>query len=427
MPSGELYDNAVDKVSEAINFDKQRNFEMALKTYKKSLEMFLVVLKYERNPKSKEFLSMRIDQYMSRAEELEKLLQKPEPVMEQNNDDDDEVKSMMEHTIVKDDMDYSWDDIAGLDLAKQSLKEAVVLPMKFPSMFTNGRSPWKGILLFGCPGTGKTFLAKVVASVSNATFYSLSSSDIVSKWQGESEKAIKQLFTSARENKPSVIFFDEIESLCSSRNDSESESTKRIKTTLLIEMDGVGKSNDGVLVMGATNLPWMLDSAFRRRFQKRIYIPLPDSKARKYIINRFLSKIDHDLSEKEVNMIVEKTDGYSGSDINILLKDSDMEPIRILHNAKQFLREDLWKPCLKYPNCKNCPMNLSSNPSKGKQCDHCGAFCIELYDIEEDNFEIPKVTFEHILNSLKNTPSTISNAEVEKYVEWSKTFGQDGA
>ena len=126
--------------------------------------------------------------------------------------------------------------------------------MKFPHLFTGKRTPWRGILLYGPPGTGKSYLAKAVATEAESTFFSVSSSDLVSKWLGESEKLVRQLFEMARENKPAIVFVDEVDSLCSTRSDNESESARRIKTAL-VQMNGVGVDNEGVLVLGATNIP----------------------------------------------------------------------------------------------------------------------------------------------------------------------------
>lgn len=166
--------------------------------------------------------------------------------------------------------------MAGLEQAKASLQEAVILPTRFPQLFTGERKPWRGILLYGPPGTGKSYLAKACATEADGTFFSVSSADLVSKWLGESERLVKNLFKMAREAKPSIIFIDEVDSLCGSRSEGENETSRRIKTEFLVQMNGVGTDCDGVLVLGATNVPWELDAAIRRRFEKRIYIPLPD-------------------------------------------------------------------------------------------------------------------------------------------------------
>merc|ERR1719491_2788379 len=167
------------------------------------------------------------------------------------------MQTKLEGAIVMEKPNVKWTDVAGLEAAKEALKEAVILPIKFPHLFTGNRKPWRGILLFGPPGTGKSYLAKAVATeANNSTFFSVSSSDLVSKWLGESEKLVKNLFEMAREHKPSIIFIDEVDSLCGSRSDNESESARRIKTEFLVQMQGVGNDTEGILVLGATNIPW---------------------------------------------------------------------------------------------------------------------------------------------------------------------------
>ena len=288
------------------------------------MEYFLHAIKYEaQGEKAKESIRAKCITYLDRAEKLKEYLKggKKKAIKDGANDskkekkdkdkdnsdsddDDDPEKAKMQNklsdAIVVEKPNIKWDDVAGLEAAKEALKEAVILPIKFPHLFTGKRQPWRGILLFGPPGidqeqcqslqnflllltlgTGKSYLAKAVATeANNSTFFSVSSADLVSKWLGESEKLVANLFEMARKHKPSIIFIDEVDSLTGQRSENESESARRIKTEFLVQMQGVGNDNDGILVLGATNIPWVLDAAIRRRFEKRIYIDLPEANAR---------------------------------------------------------------------------------------------------------------------------------------------------
>jgi len=160
-----------------------------------------------------------------------------------------------------------WKDIAGLSFAKKTIYEMIVWPMLRPDIFTGLRSPPKGILLFGPPGTGKTLIGKAIASESNSTFFSISASSLTSKWVGESEKMVRTLFVVAKVKQPSVIFIDEIDSLLCARSEKDDDSTRRIKTEFLVQLDGAKSINDErVLIIGATNRPEELDEAVKRRF-----------------------------------------------------------------------------------------------------------------------------------------------------------------
>lgn len=231
-----------------------------------------------------------------------------------------------------------WDDVAGLSAVKKSLKETVVYPFLGPDLFKGLREPIRGMLLFGPPGTGKTMIAKAIATESNCTFFSVSASSLLSKYLGESEKLVKALFYMAKKMTPSIIFIDEIDSILGSRNDNENESSRRIKTEVLIQWSALSKAsvNDSkypaqrVLVLGATNIPWIIDDAARRRFSRRLYVPLPDYETRLYHLKRLLRKQQNDLSEEDLNHITTLTKGYSGSDITALAKEAAMEPIREL-------------------------------------------------------------------------------------------------
>jgi len=221
-----------------------------------------------------------------------------------------------------------WSDIAGLEHAKSVIQEVVVWPMLRPDIFSGLRGPPKGLLLFGPPGTGKTMIGKAIASQSGATFFSISASCLTSKWVGEGEKMVRALFAVARLKAPSVIFIDEVDSLLCQRSESEHESSRRIKTEFLVQLDGVGVLTEQVLVVGATNRPQELDEAARRRLVKRLYIPLPELQARHQLVSSLLSRHPHSLLPEDVGWVATHTDGYSCADVASVCADAAMGPVR---------------------------------------------------------------------------------------------------
>ncbi|XP_028093780.1 katanin p60 ATPase-containing subunit A-like 2 isoform X6 [Camellia sinensis] len=240
--------------------------------------------------------------------------------------------------------DVKWESIKGLENAKQLLKEAVVMPIKYPKYFTGLLSPWKGILLFGPPGTGKTMLAKAVATECKTTFFNISASSVVSKWRGDSEKLVKVLFELARHHAPSTIFLDEIDAIISQRGEgrSEHEASRRLKTELLIQMDGLTQADELVFVLAATNLPWELDAAMLRRFEKWILVPLPEPEARRAMFEELLPLPPEE--KLPCDLLVERTEGYSGSDIRLVCKEAAMQPLRrliaVLEEKQEAVPED---------------------------------------------------------------------------------------
>ncbi|KAL3576438.1 hypothetical protein D5086_021721 [Populus alba] len=247
--------------------------------------------------------------------------------------------------IIRGSPNVKWESIKGLENAKRLLKEAVVMPIKYPKYFTGLLSPWKGILLFGPPGTGKTMLAKAVATECKTTFFNISASSVVSKWRGDSEKLIKVLFELARHHAPSTIFLDEIDAIISQRGEacSEHEASRRLKTELLIQMDGLTRTKELVFVLAATNLPWELDAAMLRRLEKRILVPLPEPEARRTMFEELLpSQPDEDMLPYD--LLVERTEGFSGSDIRLLCKEAAMQPLRrlmtLLEDREEIVPDD---------------------------------------------------------------------------------------
>ncbi|KAL1922935.1 uncharacterized protein VTP21DRAFT_9311 [Calcarisporiella thermophila] len=266
-----------------------------------------------------------------------------EPTDERLRNIEPRMIEMIQNEIMDKSQPVSWDDIAGLEHAKKTIKEVVTWPMMRPDIFYGLRGPPKGLLLFGPPGTGKTLIGKCIASQSGATFFSISSSSLTSKWVGDGEKMVRALFAVARVYQPSVVFIDEIDSLLTQRTDGEFDATRRMKTEFLIQFDGVttDSDKDRILVVGATNRPQELDEAARRRFRKRLYIPLPECEARCSIVKNLLQGQKHSLTEEEIMDIGKLTEGYSGSDMDGLCREAALGPIRSIRDITSISAEDV--------------------------------------------------------------------------------------
>eukprot|EP01089_Gocevia_fonbrunei_P015313 TRINITY_DN4443_c0_g1_i2.p1 TRINITY_DN4443_c0_g1~~TRINITY_DN4443_c0_g1_i2.p1 ORF type:complete len:588 (-),score=141.67 TRINITY_DN4443_c0_g1_i2:4-1767(-) len=241
--------------------------------------------------------------------------------------------------IPRDQLRMHLDDVIGLESPKQALNDAVIFPLQYPHLYDSKRKPWKGILLYGPPGTGKSMLAEATANyLPNCSFFSMSASDLVSKYYGESEKLVRALFETAREKAPSIIFIDEIDSIGGDRDSDTKPFERRILTELLIQMDGVSsKSSKQVLVLAATNTPWALDPGIRRRFEKRVYVSLPTESERNLLLKYHLGKSTiHTLKERDFEELAKRTEGYSGADISIICREALLEPLRQLQKGYKF-------------------------------------------------------------------------------------------
>ena len=227
--------------------------------------------------------------------------------------------------------DIKWDDVGGLEDVKQELKEAVEWPLKHPETFQRlGIRPPKGTLLYGIPGTGKTLLAKAVASESEANFISVKGPELLSKWVGESEKGVREVFRKAKQAAPTVIFFDEIDAIASTRsgNDTDSGVTKRVVNQLLTEMDGLEELED-VAIIAATNRPDILDAGLMRpgRFDRHIQVSEPDEEARLSIFE--VHTKDMPLADDvDLKKLAKNTEGYVGADIESVCREAAMLTLR---------------------------------------------------------------------------------------------------
>ncbi|KAK8807740.1 hypothetical protein WA171_000689 [Blastocystis sp. BT1] len=400
-------------IRRAVELDNQNKYEEAIQNYKEGISYLMKAIVYEKNPYVVSNMNARIESYLKRAEDLKKVVdeKKKEPKKKAEGGKDDEDKKLQDalaQAIVTEKPNIKWEDVAGLEVAKEELMGAVILPSLHPEFFEGKRQPWRGILLYGPPGTGKSYLAKAVASQADSTFMSVSSSDLVSKWQGESARLVKQMFNMARDRKPTVIFVDEIDSLCGSRDGGSGSSGQRqVLNEFLVQMDGVGKDQTGVLVLGATNVPWELDAAIRRRFQKRIYIPLPDEVARRTMFKIHFGKEGHTLNEDDFAYLASRTEGFSGSDISGLVKQALMVPVKRIQKANYFYMDQnrMFHPC---------------------DANTAGAIKISLFDLPKGSVSVPVFTRDDIEELLKRAVKAASEAELKRYVQWTKEFGEDG-
>ncbi|KAM3292793.1 hypothetical protein ACQJBY_036450 [Aegilops geniculata] len=248
-------------------------------------------------------------------------------------------KRLLADVIPPNDIGVTFDDIGALENVKETLKELVMLPLQRPELFCKGQltKPCKGILLFGPPGTGKTMLAKAVATEAGANFINISMSSITSKWFGEGEKYVKAVFSLASKISPSVIFIDEVDSMLGRReNPGEHEAMRKMKNEFMVNWDGLRtKDKERVLVLGATNRPFDLDEAVIRRFPRRLMVNLPDASNREKILKVILAKEELG-QDTDLESLANMTDGYSGSDLKNLCVTAAHYPIReILEKEKK--------------------------------------------------------------------------------------------
>lgn len=216
--------------------------------------------------------------------------------------------------------DIRFDDVGGMTAIKKEIELKIIRPLQHPELYkAYGKKTGGGILLYGPPGCGKTFIARATAGQVNARFISVGLNDILDMWIGNSEKNLHHIFELARQNTPCVLFFDEIDALGASRSDMKQSSGRHLINQFLQELDGLDGNNDGVLILGATNTPWHLDTAFRRpgRFDRIIFIPPPDAAAREAILQ--LKLRNKPVESIDYKSIAAKTENYSGADLEAII------------------------------------------------------------------------------------------------------------
>ncbi|KAL8272677.1 hypothetical protein Esti_003381 [Eimeria stiedai] len=299
-------------------------------------------------------------------------------------------------------------DVVALTAVKEVLTETILLPLQMPGLLTGLLEPPKGVMLFGAPGTGKTMLATAVASVAGVSFFCCSAASLTSKWRGESEKLLRALFKAAKARAPSLIFIDEADALCSQRGrEDEHEASRRFKAELLQQIDGLGtvvleaspQTATRVALVAATNAPWDIDEALRRRLEKRVLLPLPDLSARQQLLQHLLRQqqarpsLHHYEAQAtppthaglDLEHLARRTDGFSCADLRSLCREAAMQPVRRL--LREAPSEALLQGALK--------------PDDIKQ------------PVTADDFEV----------ALETTRPSVSSEAALRYVKWNDSYG----
>lgn len=317
----------------AVAADKDGDYEAAIQNYRKAIEILTKIVRmYPDSPLISTYLET-IKSYEKRIQQL----QNEAETVGTGKEKSTEKKDILEDIVLTQKPNVKFDDIADLKEAKQAITEAIIYPIRRPDLFPLG---WpRGILLFGPPGCGKTMLAAAVANEINGYFLYADAASIMSKWLGEAEKNVSRIFKFAREKNqegaPVIIFIDEIDALLGTFS-GEIGGEVRVRNQFLKEMDGIQDKDKKfhIYVIGATNKPWQLDEAFIRRFNKRIFIPLPDKEARMQLFKIYTK--DLSLSDDiDFNRLVELTEGYTASDIRDVIQATHLKVIR------EFFEKDL--------------------------------------------------------------------------------------
>jgi SpoVK/Ycf46/Vps4 family AAA+-type ATPase len=326
--ANEIEAAAIKYAKEATRLDQQGAKGLAITYYQKAIDAFLKLVNLYPNYELNKVYIQRAMMYQERIKVLQvgAAAETPEETFEikplgkegeqRAEGAPPQRKAAYEDLLIVEKPNVRWEDVSGLEETKKALKEAIIYPSKRPDLFPLGFP--RGILLYGPPGCGKTLTAAAVATEIDAAFYSVDAASIMSKWLGEAEKNVARLFRSAREaamnQGAAIIFIDEIDSLLGVRY-NEVGGEVRVRNQFLKEMDGIldkGK-NWPLYVIGATNKPWALDWAFIRRFQKRIYVPVPDFETRLKIYQLYTQKLV--MEGVDLNEVARLSEGYSGSDI----------------------------------------------------------------------------------------------------------------
>lgn len=324
-----------------------------------------------------------------------------------------DLRARLREAVVAEKPTVTWDDVVGLAGAKETMMEATILHDLMPHVYGSERKRWKTILLYGAPGVGKTLLAKAVATANRAKFYMVTMYDLMAKLECDCEIMVKTLFSIAKEDRKVVVFFDDVDVLFSNR-DNESECLRRMRVQFMRELQELQQSNDEVLLLATSRSPWTLEEAFLRRMDRRIYIPLPDKKARAHMLEVQLQNVHHNITLDEIENIAEEYEGYTGADIVMLVRDAAMEPVRIIKNASFFKQIEVSEYGRKVRKMTPCDREDS------------GAIEMAFTSVSTKELCAPPVTCLDFDLATQSTKPTSGKETIAKHEEFTVKHGQNG-
>ncbi len=431
MSNSQFISAARRSANEAIAAERGGDFGEAIRFYNNALQQLATALSHEHDETGRRIITSHTAAYIQRVEllqiELEKAPQQPHRVVVEKqqvdggppsqSNDGDTMKAGMAARQLQQLPDVHWADIIGLVTVKQLLHTTVVLPREMPHIFCGNRQPARSLLLYGPSGVGKTHIVKALANECKMAFFSFSGADIMDMYQGESEKRVRAMFEAARAAKPSVLFLDEIDALCQDREQGrQGGSSGKVVNQFLAQMDGLGTDLEGVLFIGTTNLPWVLDKGVLSRMERKIYIPLPDVHDRFDMLRYHLGKNDKDVGEPldvvALLQLARELQHYSARDLATLVRVAQESTVQQIVDATHFRAVVL-------PDGRQCAVPCDPGVT--------GATLIQYTQIlarDKGLLAAPQLTLQQLRDTMQCIKPVTDCDALAKFEEWTREHGE---